>query len=278
MSDTLFLPCSLDGLPVNSGSIRFRAEWPAKYWDGWKADVYDGTQRFDGWDAYVFQKAYRSDRMRSSIVELRERGDAVLVLDMCDPDWLDAESRQKLLEVLPYFDLATCPTKPLADWLGRWVPTYLVEDGIDPDAITHWHEYDPTDSPSVCWIGYKGNLAALSLLYDDIAATGVDVQVVEIDRPVTFDVFLQTLSRFDILLNPRPNVAPYLYKSSNKSLVAWAAGVAVAEKPGDLARLLDPVGRRAALDLNRTALDHPTAIRTARMYQKAIWSELQERP
>ncbi len=278
MTSVLFLPCSTDGLNTNSGSIRLRAEWPAKYWEHGRAEVYDGSQRIDGWDVYVFQKAYRAERVRSWIVELRNR-DAFLVLDMCDPDWLSDGARKKLLDVLPYFDLATCPTQPLADWLGQYLPTAVVPDGVDLEAITSRHAFDETTSPSVGWIGYKGNIGALSHLHGDIAQIGVDVQVVEIEEPVSFQVFLETLTRFDIILNPRPEVAPYLYKSDNKSTVAWLSGVAVAEKPGDLVWLRDPMARREAL---KSASLHAVLNRLAYHTANALWSaisrELAERP
>lgn len=262
--DALFFPCSLDGLDRNSGSIAWRARWPAKYWPTvesdelytpGRADVYDGSQRLSEYNVFVFQKAYRSENVRRWALELAAMRDRmkedrtyVLVLDMCDADWLDYDTRDRLLEILPAFDMATGSTQPLVSWLSQYVPAVLVPDGVDPDAIVYQHPFNGWTAPKICWFGYSGNLKAVESLAPDLHAAGVEVDVMEVQTPVTFDVFLQTLTRYDILLNPRPPVSPFLYKSANKSYAAWMAGVAVVERQRELALMLDPEQRRTLID------------------------------
>lgn len=134
----LFIPCTMDGHAPNTGSALVRAQWVAKYWPG--ALVYDGRQSLTGWDMVVFQKAYLAATTRcyiGGLAEARaERGKPLLAFDLCDPDFLIEEKRQRLLDVLPAFDFATAPTQPLVDWLAQYLPAYLVPDTYDPEALT----------------------------------------------------------------------------------------------------------------------------------------------
>jgi len=290
--NALFIPCYVDGLPMHSGSVNWRCRWPAKYWSGlpaggtWRpgnGDVYDGSQRPGDYQVVVFQKVYRSERARGWVLDLAKRRarirdrTTVLVLDMCDPDWLDVGHRERLLPVLPLFDVATGSTMPLVNWLGQYLPAYEVADGIDLDELHFKHEQRTGSRPRICWIGYAGNIA-LETLAPDIQKLGVDVDVVEIDRPVPFTVFLKTLSRYDILLNPQPDRPPFNYKSSNKSDAAWMTGVAVAEKPGDLLFLVDPEVRLREIDRKQTEiLSERTARRSAERLFEVVTGELNQR-
>jgi len=106
----------------------------------------------------------------------------------------------------------------------------------------------------------------------------VSVDVIEIDRPVPFDVFLQTLSRYDILLNPHPPRPPYLYKSGNKSDAAWMTGVAVVEKPGELLMMMDPTRRSDAIEAHQeTIRGWRNAGRSVDALWDAVISEILER-
>ena len=248
-----------------------RARWMTCFMDGW--EVYDGTQRLPKWDLYVFQKAYLGQRTQDLImrlVEYRERGGGLLAFDLCDPDFLnDADNgpRDRMLQVLPYFDFATAPTQPLASWLGQWVPSYVIPDGVNPDAITVHHPFSDACPPKTCWFGYKGNSGALRSMLHVISDLRVDVDVIEVNTPVSFDQFLATLTQYDVMLNPHPPIPPYLYKSNNKTLIALAAGVAVAETEAELRQVVTVEGRRAQLDA--FDLDAHHIRRSAEMFVEA---------
>lgn len=271
----LFFPCTMDGLPWHSGSAMIRCEWVAKYWDG--AEVYRGQNDLGGQDLYVFQKAYRTERIRAWIellAQRRDEGGGLLAFDLCDPDFLDERARERMLRVLPLFDFATATTTALVDWLSQYLPAYVVPDGVDPDAITHHHAFDPTDTPSVCWIGYERNVGALEPMVQGIQALGVEPMICVIDRPVSFDHWLEILTQYDIVLNPRPDTAQYRYKSNNKSLIAWAAGVAVAETVDELRDFLVPWRREAAVMQNGAwALDTCHARNSAAIWQQIVEQE-----
>jgi hypothetical protein len=230
--------------------------------------------RLSGWDAYVFQKAYKQKRARKMIEELaarRERtGENILVLDMCDPDWLAPEARRRLMQVIHYFDFATCPTEPLKAWLEQYLPTFIIPDGVKAEALIHKREkQEPT--PSVCWVGYRGNAGALAVMGQALSELDLEVEVVALDRPVPFEVWLKTLTRYDILLNPRPNVSPYKYKSDNKSLIAWASGVAVAETGAELKALMNHEDRIQRVQTMRSyVLEQRTAKISAKLLSRRL--------
>lgn len=239
----LFIPCTLDGYDPHTGSALIRAQWVAKYWPG--ALVYDGRQSLTGWNLVIFQKAYLAEnthRFISGLAKVREeRGAPVLAFDLCDPDFLDAPQRQRLLDILPTFDFAVAPTQPLVSWLAQYLPAHLIPDTFDPEAITVNHDFAWAGQPKLVWIGYHANRAALSpLLLHTVQKYGLRLDIFDLDKPLPFTEFLQVLTQYDVLLNPQPDSGRFRYKSNNKSLIAWAAGVAVAESDEDLHALANP--------------------------------------
>lgn len=238
---TLFFPCTLDGLPRESGSRLWRAEWIARHWDG--AAVFDGTQVMTGYQLFVFQKAYLSDYSQSviqRIADWRERGNPVrIAFDLCDPDFIHDHHREKLLEALPLIDFATAPTPLLVDWLSQYVPAYLVPDGIAMEFVKEVHSFSHTPTPTILWAGYKGNVGAVNAIAQTMERLGVRGDILALEHPIAFQRFQAKVAQYDILLNPRPDGPPYCYKSNNKDLLAWASGVAVAHTGEELEKLLD---------------------------------------
>jgi len=243
---TLFFPCTLDSHQTHAGSRMIRCEWVARHWTC--AKVFDGTQRLTDYDLFVFQKAYltaQSERLIRQVADLRERGpETRLAFDLCDPDFLSNQHRERLLSVLPLFDFAVAPTEPLVSWLAQYLPAYLVPDGVDLGAVNIYRGFVDNAPPRVVWMGYRGNSPVLIEIADTMADLGITGDVVAVDKPMPFDRFVAQMAEYDILLNPRSAQPPYCYKSDNKTLVAWAAGVAVARDGEELKKLLDADYRR----------------------------------
>jgi hypothetical protein len=222
------------------------------------AEVYNGTQRLPGFDLYVFQKAYLSKESRRLIKGLAaaRAGGAPIMLafDLCDPDHLlSATHRERLLDVLPLFDFATAPTAPLVKWLRRYLPAFEIPDRVwfaEPE-FPERRAPNPTRKPRCVWAGYEGNAGPLETMLPDIKALGLPVDTVLIERPVPFRTFWQMVTTRDILLNPRPEVGLYSYKSDNKTFIAWWLGIPVARTVEELAGLIDPEARRREVNRRR---------------------------
>jgi len=271
----LFFPCTLDGHHRHTGSALIRARWVAKYWDG--TEVYDGTQRLRGYDLYIFQKVYRSAialNLINALAEARHVYTHMLAFDLCDPDFLDAQAKEQLLDVLPLFDFAVAPTAPLTQWLGQWLPAYTIADHFDPAALYYNRPaLSATDGLRMVWIGYEGNFTAVTVeMQQAIYDAGLTCDVIKVAKPVAFKRFLRKLVEYDVLLNPRPNFGKYQYKSNNKSLIAWNAGLFVVETVADVATLLNPETRAARLALMRQHARMPPKL-AARQWQQVVIQE-----
>jgi hypothetical protein len=250
----LFIPCWWDGLPRESGSARIRAEWICQHWDG--AQVYDGSQPLAGYDLYVFQKAYLIERTRTWIqtaARWRDRGRCRLAFDLCDPDFLNREHERRLLNVLPLFDFAVASTEPIRDWLVRWMPAYVIPDRVDVQEVQEIGRYiwRRTDKPRLIWAGYDRNAAAMDELLSTVEELGLELDVLMIDDPLPFDEFWRRLLPYDVLLNPKPDVPPFSYKSDNKTLIAWTLGMPVARTVDELRRLCEPAERWREMNVRR---------------------------
>lgn len=278
----LFMPCYLDGLPTSSASVRFRAEWPAKYWDD--ADVYphfpnipaaDWAQRYD---AYVFQKAYLTAMPQRAISALRAQG-KLLAFDMCDADWLlSYEHGRRLLKVLPMFDFAVATTEPVRDYLSRWVPCHVIPDRLDLDEFTVYHQ--PHDGkPTVVWFGYAHNLAALDQFWYSIELNALELTIISNalpppwnERSVRFVPWTREganaeIAKHDIALLPPPTE----YKSHNRLITAWALGVPAATTVAELFALLDAPARLQEAELRYTEVQEKWDVRiSAKEWQELL--------
>ncbi len=250
----LFIPCSVDGLK-GAGSIRIRCEWVATHWDA--AEVWDGTQRLqpDLWDLIVFQKAYLVDQTRRLIEEVaswRDEGQCRLAFDLCDPDFLDIEHRERMMGVLGLFDFCVGSTEKMTRWLSRWNIAYHVPDCIDVGAmqVIGRHEPREVEKPYCVWAGYENNMAALHILTPYIGRLGWPLEVMAIKESLPFEEYWRRVLRneetgeqHDILLNPSLDFGKYAWKSDNKTQAAWALGMPVARTPQELMSFADPAKR-----------------------------------
>jgi len=243
----MFFPCTLDGLPKDSGSARIRCRWVVNYWHG--SDVYDGTQRLIGYDLYVFQKAYLTDASRDLIKALAARrinGERFrIAFDLCDPDHLDSAHLSRMMDVIRYFDFAVTPTEPLAKWLCQYLPVYVIPDRVDLcDLPVVQRKACEEGRPALVWAGYAGSVGQLLSMREAIDDSAMSLAVLAPEMPLPFHEFWAKVAQFDILLNPRPEVSPWKFKSDNKTVIAWALGIPVARTPDELQRLLDPDERK----------------------------------
>jgi len=254
MTRTLFVPCSVDGLH-KAGSIRIRCEWVAANWEG--AEVWDGTQRVipDAWDLVVFQKAYllpATRRMIERVAEWRDAGECALAFDLCDSDFLDREHRERLMRVMGLFDFCVGSTERLTAWLAQWNAAYHVPDCVDVAAMREIGVYEPrdVDEPYLVWAGYERNAGALHTLLPAVGRLGWPLEVMSLARSITFENYwarvlrnAETGEQHDVLLNPRPALGHYAWKSDNKTQTAWALGLPVARTVEELESFADPEER-----------------------------------
>jgi len=250
MDRAIFIPCHYDGLPRSAGSARIRCEWVAKYWD--RAVVFDSTQRLPEFKLMIFQKVYKGSwatQQINAVERWRDVGWCKMALDLCDPDFLDDEHRQRLMRVIHKFDFAVASTRPLADWLARYLPAYVVADRVDFEELGGIKKrVRLTRRPRLVWFGYSRNAVALDVLRDEIDALGWPLTIVAEMMPerwkdrarfVQWDRMLvnSEIVRADVVLNPAADRPEWRYKSDNKTGHAMALGMPVVTGPGQLSAL-----------------------------------------
>jgi len=190
----LFLPCYLDGLSIHSPSVRWRAQWPAKYWD--EADAYDGQKRLLEYDAFIFQKFYLVDQALVWARSLRAQG-KLLAFDLCDPDFLEEEHCRRMLAILPRFDFAVATTEPIRKWLAQWLPAHIIPDRIDLDAHREKKRWDrEPERVSLVWYGFAHNAIAIESLWPTIKDLDLSLTVIS-DEPQPGTWLYEVLEKHD---------------------------------------------------------------------------------
>lgn len=239
------------------GSSMIRCHWPVKYWD--EAEIFKMGQKYD---AVVFQKVYWE--------QFLDTYDGIKILDLADPDWLSNDV--EIVRVAELFDAITCSSIGLTDYLKQIIknkPIHFVPDRVDltffDNPKEHFHK-----AKTVAWFGYYHNAKEvlpqiLPLLFEhnlkllvisnnkfEITNTyGVEIE----NRDFSWDTIKYDLQRADILVNPLANKVKYKFKSSNKTLIAWACGLPVANSPDEIERFLDPKDRTDEMEIRQTELE-----------------------
>jgi hypothetical protein len=224
-------------------STRFRATWPAAYIPGSivvQKTPKDGGDLPDA-DNYVWIKY-------ADPVELDRHPRSRHFLDSCDPTWWWNPS---LRNVIDRMDGLVCSCQALADDLAGWSghDVICIPDRIEMDEYPIKASQQHSDPVRFIWFGASQNrislFGALTTL-ERLAANGVNVNLTIFDDQPreqwnvtaqypwyyvnwTTDTENQVLAAHDIALLP-PYPGPWgQVKSNNKSLTAWANGLAVCD-------------------------------------------------
>ena len=244
--------CFIASGPIEWGSSRMRAYWPARYIPDSTVVTMAAAQRYGLPDAavYVFQKLVDI----GLIAGLRASG-KIVVWDVCDPAWWF--DRPGAIEAVNHVDWIVASSTPLAEDLVAWCAAQGTEVGgvtmVIPDRVELSHfapplRYVPGEPVKLIWYGIAVNRIALFTavvnLYrwrgdgHDISLTifddAPDVRFPDLDAviPVTYkrwtlDTEAETLAAHHIALLP-PYPGPWgEVKSNNRTVTAWAAGLQV---------------------------------------------------
>ncbi len=265
--------------PKNTtGSTRIRCTWPLRYWP--EAEEFKIGVKYD---AVIFQKAYFTDYLKVY--------DGIKILDLCDPDWMEGKP---VVECAAMCDAVTVSSKGLYDYLSDilTVPVYLVPDTVD--LAEHYQKKTHEGrARKVVWFGYHHNqqvidqtLPALKRLglgitvisdlpyYPYAAIEGVDKKWIDANiKNVLFDpdtINDELVAGGDFVLNNRPEVGKFVYKSDNKTLIAWALGMPVAKTVEDCERFMDEDERRKEAAFAAEEIKSWASERTVREYKDVI--------
>lgn len=274
--------------PLEWGSSRMRAFWPAAHMPGAEArtwaEMVDQEIPLE-FDAYVFQKLANPELNRY----LLEAGKQVW-WDVCDPAWwFQPEACRAVAETVSG---VAASSSALAEdyraWSGKLAA--VVPDRLDLSHFPLARSHSPQSPVRLIWFGLAVNrcalFAALANL-ERLAANGCAVELTicddqpehpwgELGIPTRYERWTlarenEIIAGHDIALLP-PYPGPWgKVKSNNKRLTAWACGLpVVGGEDYDTLRALvgDAEQRQAAADWGmKTLLRDYTAERSARQWE-----------
>jgi len=233
------------------GSSRIRVKWPLKHWPD--AEEFKIGVKYD---AIIFQKAYFMPYMRAY--------QGIKILDLCDPDWMEGK---EVVEAIELCDAVTVSSQGLYDYVSKFSkkPVYLIPDRVDlTDPLPQ--KFHTGRATRAVWFGYSHNQATIDPVLPMLKRLGMDLTVISnlpympssaidgIDTQwivshitnIKYDpetINEEIINGGDFVLNYRPNTGKYIYKSDNKTLIAWSLGMPVARSSEDVDRFMEPGAR-----------------------------------
>ncbi len=262
----------------NIGSSRLRCDWVIKYWPEAERFKMGGQ-----YDVVIFQKAYW--------IDFAKEYKGIKILDLCDPDWLEPNSR--VIEMMQYVDAITTSSLELAKYVTKLTdkPVWFIPDRIDLDVHREKKEHVGR-AKTVAWFGYGHNFPALQSALKALVDLKLDLIVVsnEAFHPapsfvnkidvtnIAFDdkTLNQNISRADIIINPKLSSGRFRFKSTNKTLIAWAIGMPVVETDTDLKRFLDEGERKKEAELRLKEVQEKWDVKFSVQEYKNLIAELQK--
>jgi len=229
----------------NLGSSKIRGEWLCNHWD--EAEIFNQAENYD---VVIYQKAYW--------VEHAKLFKGIKILDICDPDFLSWGYRT--VEMIEEVDAVTTSTEALAEALRRFTdkPVLCIPDRIDLDTIERT-KYHKGEGKTVGWYGYSTGFEMLKPALYFLKKLGLNLTVISdggfslpagyesmqlINLPHNWDTIYDDLLDLDIVINPQSKKGRYKYKSNNKTILAWALGLPVANDIDDLKKFKSEEERR----------------------------------
>lgn len=238
------------------GSSIIRAKWLIPHWP--EASIWTQGAKAD---VYIFQKIYWTHFMKDL------EGKAKRILDLCDPDWMKNEFQ--LRQTIEYADAITCSSEELARIVRRYTtkPVLCIPDRIDP-ALFPKHQPHIGQAEKIAWFGYHHNADDIfkeDYILQSIIARKLKLKIIAEKpwQPYTdygmhvenakydWESLPYELQECDLVINPRPAYKHYRFKSNNKTLIAWANGLPVAETLDDLDRFMKPEERSKEIAIRK---------------------------
>lgn len=220
------------------GSTLIRVHNLIKYWP--EAGLYKYGEKAD---ALIFQKIYATPDYDFPIAYK----EGIKILDICDPDWLDGHQIKRTVDGM---DGVVVPTETLKEFLSQLTtkPIKIIRDRFDLEKIPT-AKYHSGKAKKIVWFGYAHNAETVRMAMSTIKDRGYEFTIIANEDPrwpsnyiqskyhyvkYSEETFFKDLQEHDIVLFPKGLRPVDRFKSENKTIKAWLAGMPVAKDLADL--------------------------------------------
>lgn len=254
---------------INIGSSRIRAEWLCKYWEN--AGIYKQGREYD---VLIFQKAYW--------VEMAKAFTGIKIFDLCDPDFLHWGYKTKeMLDNVDAVTVSTqAMADQIKQFTDK--PITVIPDRVDLEQFKSLKVHTGR-AKTVIWYGYSDNFTMLEPVLRLLEKFKLNLTVIsnenylppmryvkpEIEKGMSDDEIKYVIAQQDkkpfwieftyfkwlpktvnkdiqsgdMVINPRSTRGKWKYKSHNKTVMAWALGMPVAENIEQLEKFIEEKNR-----------------------------------
>lgn len=252
----------------NVGSTRIRIRNLMKYWP--ELTEYKYGERAD---VMIFQKVYvTGESGRSSQYDYIKHVPWIKILDICDPDWLGDAAITKgclIRQTVDAVDAVVTSTEELAKFIRQFTdkPVVVIKDRfLVVDAPAPKQHVGP--ARKAIWFGYSHNAELLRGAMRAIERRGMSLTVLSDKDPMAWrwaqdqdaykdkytfktyaeDTFYETMRKHDVCILPAGGRPQDRFKSNNKTVKAWLAGLPVVTNDEELEAMMEaPARNREAL-------------------------------
>jgi len=231
------------------GSSRLRGHWYVRNWE--EAELF---QQGAIYETIIFQKVYMLDYVKAF--------KGIKILDICDADWLDTVP---IKEVIDNCDAVTVSSEGLKEAIEQFTdkPVVFIPDRQDLSFHNKQKVHTDEKAKKVIWFGYSQNAKLLDPTIATLKKLNLELTVLSDCRPpyIKADVnvkyeyenpewsFNDVILEHDFVLLPDDIRPRGKFKSTNKTLTAWALGMPVARNKEDVIRFLNPKERKKEAEL-----------------------------
>ena len=246
-----FFPFTLWHGKKDTGSTNIRVNQLIKYWD--EADNYKYGEHPD---VLIYQKVYWVEDWL-----FQEHFDGIQILDICDPDWLDNAYIKRTVDCM---DAITVPTKRLQSFIQQLTdkPVKIIKDRFDIAELPK-PKIHSGKAKRVVWFGYMHNADLLKNAIQSIEKLGLGLTIISDDDPIAYrwalnpeefkkkytfykyneETFYKRLQTCDICVLPKGFRPKDKFKSNNRTIKAYLAGLPVAKSIDELEKYMDSNNR-----------------------------------
>jgi len=195
----------------------------------------------------------------------------------------------RVKEMIDLMDAITVPTESMKEAISKFTdkPIYVIPDRVDLNEFQEKKVHEGTATKAL-WFGYSQNFDVLASAVNELVRNNLELLVVS---NTTFnsnttkkieitnykfkeDTYKTHLMQGDIILNPKTLSGKWKFKSNNKTLIAWALGIPVAEDDIQLKLLMHPKERIKEIELRTQELKDKWDIKFSVQEMKDVISKI----